>query len=848
VPGHSVNLIISILSLGRPENVLNQLADLPGWLDEFARRSGIASHIIIRNNDPNVDFFEVGSRISSVQAQYPSITCTLIADTPNNGFGEGHNGNIALCASDYVLILNDDIGFPHINWLGEAVKILQDDPQTVCVAATENPKYINPMFGNGVLPGSATVPNIMYAEASILLFDRRSFDVLGGFGADFRWAMCEDSDLSLRVQQHGWRMAHISMPHEHWRSTSFNGLPGAVKSSILEHNRAALFANWRETLTAGRVGRFEVFDLWSDGIGDVLCTLPHVAARLASLSPERRRNIVVNTSHPELFAWLGLDGIRVTGIADLNRLRAELEPEGIAAIRQMRDVNFSLPFNIHALLAGALGIDQADHAAIGVFAGLLRRLKLPEARRLRFEPGSYCVVHMEFERNHEGRALSLAALANLLEECGGLFDRIVLVGRERRLSAALFGEAAAEIVDLQGALSLSQLAAVIAHARFFVGIDSFPGHIAQACQVPSAVFFGAIHPLARSWNDRLLWPLVAKLDCIGCYHSHLEPSVPFCMRRDVACTIQLAPAAMARVLSEMIAGQAFDWSTLRLSLQALQARLIKLVRYHPAPPERLFRGQLHGNEQISNQIYRITEQMGGMLRDIYHTSTVKALTGQVQDLQATLFSARVSLDEAFRALRERGHDRQIIPPALQTTNRILQLNGLTLTALRCRSEVSDQWIEVDATDEDPQLHLPLLQGGGGKVQLRLSWISEAPSPLQVHWAIGDDGFSAEQVHTAPAADGMQTANVSFDVPEGEQLLVRIDPTTGAGKSRLRGSLAGLFELLGDERSGATSVLSACEANLSVCDTAAKKPARALQTQPTLQPPRAGRRGRSKAGA
>ncbi len=740
MPGHSVNLIISILSFGRPENVLNQLADLPGWLDEFARQSGIASHIIIRNNDPNVDFSEVGARILSVQGQYPSITCTLLTDVPNNGFGEGHNGNIALSASDYVLILNDDIGFPHINWLGEAVKILQTEPETVCVAAVENPKYINPMFGNGVLPGSAVVPNVMYAEASILLFDRGAFDALGGFGADFRWAMCEDSDLSLRVQQQGWRMAHISMPHEHWRSTSFNGLPGAVKSSILEHNRAALFANWRETLAAGRVGRFEVFDLWSDGIGDVLCTLPHVAARLSALSPERRQNIVVNTSHPELFAWLGLEGVRVTSVADLNRLRSDLEPEGVATIRGMRDMNFSLPFNIHALLAGGLGIDQAGQDAILGFAALLRRLKLPETRRLRFEPGSYCVVHMEFERNHEGRALSLPALANLLEECGSRFDRIALVGRERRLSAALFGDGEAEIVDLQGALSLSQLAAVIAHARFFVGIDSFPAHVAQACQVPSAVFFGAIHPLARSWNDRLLWPLVAKLDCIGCYHTHLESSVPFCMRRDIACTTQLTSLAVGGVLATMIAGQAFDWSSLRVSLQALQARLIKLARFHPAPPERLFRGPLNGNEQISNQIYRMTEQMGGMLRDVYHTSTVKALTGQVQDLQASLFSARVSLDDALRSVRERGRDRQTIPPPAQTTNRILQLNALTLTALRCRFEVSDQWIEVEATDEDPQIHLPLLQGGGGKVQLRLSWMSDAQSALQVYWAVGDDVF------------------------------------------------------------------------------------------------------------
>jgi hypothetical protein len=237
--------------------------------------------------------------------------------------------------------------------------------------------------------------------------------------------------------------------------------------------------------------------------------------------------------------------------------------------------------------------------------------------------------------------------------------------------------------------------------------------------------------------------------------------------------------------------------------------------------------------------------MGGMLRDIYHTSAVRSLTSQVQDLQANLFSARVSLDDALRAVQARGRDHPIIPPPAQTTNRILQLNALTLMALRCHAEVSDQWIEVDATDEDPQLHLPILLVGGGKVQLRLSWISAAQTALQVYWAIGDDGFSAEQVHTTQPADGMQTANVLFDVPEGEQLLVRIDPTTGIGKSRLRGSLAGMFELLGDERKGKDAALDAA-ADAPMSDAAAKKPARSALARPASQP--AGRRGRSKAGA
>ena len=36
-------LLVSILSLGRPENVLSQLIDLPEWLDAFERQTGSAA-------------------------------------------------------------------------------------------------------------------------------------------------------------------------------------------------------------------------------------------------------------------------------------------------------------------------------------------------------------------------------------------------------------------------------------------------------------------------------------------------------------------------------------------------------------------------------------------------------------------------------------------------------------------------------------------------------------------------------------------------------------------------------------------------------------------------------------
>jgi GT2 family glycosyltransferase len=793
MPGPAKTILVSILSLGRPQNVLNQLDALPAWLAAFAQDSAIDSHIVVRNNDPGTDFQAVAERMALIEAEYRAVTCTLVTGVPNNGFGHGHNSNIALSPSDYVLILNDDIGFPHITWLGEAIGLLDSDERIVCVGATENPKHINPFFGNGLMPGAFHLLTMPYAEASVLLFDRAAFDSLGGFHADYRWAMCEDSDLSLRVQQQGWQIAHISMPHQHWRSTSFNSLPGQVKSSILEHNRAALFANWRESLATGRIGRFVVFDVWSDGIGDVFCALPHLLARLRPLSAARRANVIVNTNHPDLVAMLGLDGVRISKTRDLSQLHAELGQDGVATLRTMRDINFSLPFNIHPLLAGALGIAPAGRDDQGEFRRILYEMRQP-ACGAKLPTGKYCVVHLEFERAHDGRGLPPGVTADLLAQCGTIFDHIVLVGREHRLSAKLFGDTQAKIVDLQGKLSRADLMAIIAHAGAFVGIDSFPAHVAQASGVRAAIFFGAIHPLTRVLDEDQAWPLTAKLDCIGCYHTHLECSVPFCMRRDVACTTGLDMAEMRSVLRDMADGRPYKWQDFRQSLQSLQSGLIKLTRYHPAPPERLFRSQAIPNEAMSTLIYRMTEQMGTLLRGQYHTTAMTHLAGRAAELESEIFAAQAARDEAIK--RSTLPRSTTDPSATKFGTRIVQLTGMTLETERCSTDIVEQWIEIEAQQDDPQITLPPMTGPGGKVQLRLSCMSAPDDALQVYWSTGEAGFSAERVYTVPSTGTLQTVNLALDLHDDEALHIRIDPTTGVGRSRLRGTLGGMFTLLG----------------------------------------------------
>ena len=84
--------------------------------------------------------------------------------------------------------------------------------------------------------------------------------------------------------------------------------------------------------------------------------------------------------------------------------------------------------------------------------------------------------------------------AALIERLAAEGWRAVLTGapdeRERRLVASIRAATRAEIVDLSGALSLRELAALTAQARAFVGVDSAPMHIAAAMGTPVVALFG----------------------------------------------------------------------------------------------------------------------------------------------------------------------------------------------------------------------------------------------------------------------------------------------------------------------------------------------------------------------
>jgi heptosyltransferase III len=79
-----------------------------------------------------------------------------------------------------------------------------------------------------------------------------------------------------------------------------------------------------------------------------------------------------------------------------------------------------------------------------------------------------------------------------------------------------------EVVDLSGRVSLKELGAVSERAKFFLGVDTAPMHIAAAVGAPVAVFFGpSSETLWAPWCEKKLVLSRDELECrLPCKNKH----------------------------------------------------------------------------------------------------------------------------------------------------------------------------------------------------------------------------------------------------------------------------------------------------------------------------------------
>ena len=68
--------------------------------------------------------------------------------------------------------------------------------------------------------------------------------------------------------------------------------------------------------------------------------------------------------------------------------------------------------------------------------------------------------------------------------------------------------------------NIRDLISLMNKCTLFIGIDSFPSHLAAIFKIPSLIFFGAINPNFRHFNDHFIGSFMqGECEFAGCYHN-----------------------------------------------------------------------------------------------------------------------------------------------------------------------------------------------------------------------------------------------------------------------------------------------------------------------------------------
>lgn len=765
------SLLVSILIFSGTENIDRLMENFPNQISSACASLNISANVVIRKNNPKLDTVKLESTLNNLNELSSDIIFTLVDDNVNSGFGRGHNLNYRQFPSDYLFILNDDLDMPHLDWMRVAIPRLRAESKLAMIGDSSNPNGINPFFGNGTFPDQHRNFSLRYAEASVLLVSGIAFEKIGMFDETIDWAMGEDSDLSFKAQQAGYYIDWMPMPHRHFRSTSFNSLPQYQKSSVLEHNRARLLAKWGNSFSTGKPGKYEVIDVFSDGLGDMFCALMHIRAEYDRLPRSMHDHIYVNVGSEALARAVLPSHSNISTERDINVLRAKLGSDEIASIRSSRTLNYALPYNIHALVAGALSLPFAGAETLDSVAGALKSI-LP-SRKI---DGDYCVVHLEFDRpGHHGRGPSASVIRSILSNLGAVDCKLIIVGKNEIITAPDLRDTTLEVVDLQGKSDLLELISLVANAKFFVGIDSFPFHVAQAAGVPSAVFFGSVNPALRVLHQEKVWPITADIDCLGCYHDQIEPGAPFCMRMTEQCTYDVSTQRILRAIEGMVTKQLYDWSTLHTLLNRKIARFVEFQKFHPTS-----RTQLHDtmvpNQQVSELIYELTDRISQTYGRQLSGPYMSQLKDENTRMRALLSDAqtKVSSYEALETFVPRTEEKITSIPA----------DELIVRRIRCSASQDGGEIVVNSIAADPQIEFVPIKLSGSRFGISITARSYPPSELKLYWRVGREGYSEQNTFIMPSTEHPNSRVWWYTGRTDQPIYIRLDPIEGVGKAKL----------------------------------------------------------------
>jgi len=362
-----------------------------------------------------------------------------------------------------------------------------------------------------------------------LAIRKELFEEIGGFNPNYRIAYWEDSEICMSVKELGYKV--IYQPNSRIYHTGQHSKSGGHK--FHEHNRSYFMNKW---VNSGRIDKI-VKSKRKSGIevknvvirrqaahGDVL-----VAAAVAPAIKKMYPNCKIS------FSTICHHVLKDNPYIDKIVTDQELSERSFDLYYNL-DMAYEYRPNTNILksYADVVGVSVDDCKLF---------LKTNAVEGL---PEKYIVIHAG-NTNWVGRNWSQTKFDILSAQLQKSGHTVVCVGsnNDNRISCDL---------DLRGKTGNPELAYVIQNSKMFVGIDSFPMHVAQTFDIPGVCFFGSVTPSTRILSDKML-PVTAKnLKCLGCHHRQFSPCTvtSSCETQFLDCINQVTVAQMMEKIQQIL--------------------------------------------------------------------------------------------------------------------------------------------------------------------------------------------------------------------------------------------------------------------------------------------------------
>lgn len=381
----------------------------------------------------------------------------------NEGF-QGPNERALSEARDlfecpYLVLLNDDTR-PPVGWLERLVQPLEMDPGCAIAGAAGGCCEITANFhGTGSNRVEYIEGSCLMAKISALAKIRTTL-----FDPNLTFMYGEDADLSLEVRRAGYRIAQVPINIQHIGAASRLANP-QLKARCEEaerQNHKYLIRKWAHYL---KVRRFDhrIVIRRKAAHGDVLLVTPLVRAvrKQYPLCP-----IMVETNVPEV----------LYGNPCITATMPKVHPhfEDLVIDLDMASENGAMRHFVSSYFSAAPP-DLPRPAQYRTEIYYDKRWAPPA-------PGKWCALHVG-PTTWKAKNWPYDRWDKVERYLSGNGWRVVLVGNgDQGINGCT--------LDLRNKTSIKEMAAVIDHCDLFIGVDSFPMHVAQAVGTPTIGIFG----------------------------------------------------------------------------------------------------------------------------------------------------------------------------------------------------------------------------------------------------------------------------------------------------------------------------------------------------------------------